>query len=450
MSTKDFRKSFKKDFEQIVINYHFVRQTIIVIKFIIMKQYLLFLSFLVTTLVSAQSQRELYNNSVKAYEAKDYATFLKLTKTLDSIRPFHPTFTYNLASAYALNGKTEESITVLKKVVLMNNTTEFEKDTDFNSLQNTEGFKAVLALKTAQNNLVANSKKVVALSETTLHPEGVTYLAKAKIWLASGIHKRKIVSFDLKTGVCKDWLAEANLLSVFAMKADAKEQYLWIATSAMPEMENFTKEQEGKGEILKVDIKTKQIVKRFTIEGNHVFGDLWVTQNNTVYISDSVKPMLYKIENEEMKPFLSFEGEGLNLQGIAMNDKEDKLFVADYLKGIAVVDMKTLSKTWLTLPEGTIGKGIDGLVFYKNKLIAVQNGVTPIRITQFNLNTAQNEIESFRILDNNRPEFDEPALATIIGNKLYFFANSPWKAYDKNAVLEVSKVKNPELYYLEF
>lgn len=415
-----------------------------------MKPYLCLLSFFISALISAQSQRELYNNSLKAYEAKDYVVFLKLTKTLDSIRPFHPTFTYNLASGYALNGKSAASLTVLKKLVLMNNTTEFEKDTDFNSLQNTEGFNAILAFKTAQSKVIANAKKAVTLSETALHPEGLTYLAKAKTWLVTSIHQRKIVSFDPKTGLCTDWLKTDDMLAVFALKADAKEQYLWVATSAMPEMERYSKELDGKAAILKVDIKTKQIVKRYAIEGNHVFGDIYVAKNNVVYISDSAKPMLYKIENEEIKPFVSFENEGFNLQGIAMNGKEDKLFVADYLKGIAVVDIKTFSKTWLALPEGTIGKGIDGLVFYKNKLIAIQNGVTPIRLTQFNLNKGQNEIESFNILDNNRPEFDEPALATMVGNKLYFFANAPWKAYDKNAVLDLSKVKNPELFYLEF
>lgn len=415
-----------------------------------MKHGLFLLSLLITTLVSAQSQRELYNTSMKAYESKDYVAFLKITKTLDSIRPFHPTFTYNLASAYALNGKTLESLAVLKQLVLMNNTTEFEKDTDFNSLQNTEGFKALLALKVTQNTLVTNSKKVVTLSEPALHPEGLTYLAKTKTWLASSIHQRKIVTFDSKTGVCTDWLTTVDMLAVFALKADANEEFLWVVTSAIPEMDGYSKALEGKAEILKVNLKTKQIVQRYTIEGNHVFGDIYVAKNNTVYISDSAKPMLYKIENEEIKPFVSFENEGLNLQGITMNDKEDKLFVADYLKGIAVVDMKSLSKKWLELPEGTIGKGIDGLVFYKNKLVAVQNGVTPIRLTQFNLNKAQTEIESYRILDNNRPEFDEPALATIVGNRLYFFANSPWKAYDKNAVLDLTKVKNPELYCLEF
>lgn len=415
-----------------------------------MKHPLCFLSLLITFWASGQSQRELYNNSVQAYQAKDYPAFLKLTKTLDSLRPFHPTFTYNLASAYALNAKPEESLGILKRVVMMDNTIEFEKDADFNSLQNTEGFKSVLEIKANQGKMISGSHKACVLSEKDLHPEGLAYLAKSKTWLVSSIRKRKIVAFDLKTGVCTDWLKAEDMLAVFAMKADFKEQYLWVATSALPEMENFSKELEGKAEILKVDIKTRQIVKRFTVGGNHVFGDLLVTKNNEVYVSDSNKPIIYKIENNEMKPFISLENEGFNLQGIALNDVGDKIFIADYLKGIAVVDIRKLTKKWLAFPEGTIGKGIDGLVFYKNKLIAVQNGIRPIRITQFSLNGSQDEIIGYRILDTNRPEFDEPALATIVENKLYFFANSPWKAYDKNAVLDAGKIKNPELFYFEF
>jgi hypothetical protein len=394
----------------------------------------------------AQTQREMYNASVKAYEAKDYKTFLKITETLDSLRPLHPTYTYNLASANALNGNPEEALIALRTLVLMNNTADFESDSDFASLQNDGGFEAIIALKKNQNNVIATSKPVVALSEKELHPEGVSYLPKSNLWLASSIRKRKIVSFDIKTGACKDWLKDNDLLSVLAMKADMNEQFLWVATAAFPEMENYNKSLEGKAEVLKVDLKTKQIVKRFTVDGNHVFGDLILTKNGIVYVSDSGKPMVYKIEKEVISEFISFENDGYNMQGMAFNDTQDRLFIADYLKGIAVIDIRTKSKTWLAFPEYASPKGIDGLVFYKNSLIGIQNGVKPIRVTQFRLNEKQNEISDFKTLDNNRPEFNEPALATIVGEKMYFFGNSPWAAYDQNGVLDATKVTNPVLF----
>lgn len=413
-----------------------------------MKCWNLLLIFLLlnNTVTVAQTQREIYNSSVKAYESKDYKTFLQLTQKLDSLRPLHPTYTYNLASAYALNGTTEKALATLQKMVLMNNTTAFETDADFKSLQEIEGFKSVLALQHTQNNVIATSKPVATLSEKELHPEGLTYLSKSKTWLASSIRKRKIVAFNIKTGECTDWLSENNILAVLALKADAKEEFLWVATAAFPEMENFTKAMNGKAEVLKVRIKTKQIVNRFAVEGNHVFGDLIIENNGVVYVSDSGKPILYKIENDLMTEFVSFEKGGFNLQGLAFNKEQSKLFIADYLKGITVIDMPTKTKTALAFPEGTTAKGIDGLVFYNNTLIAIQNGVKPIRVTALQLNAQQNQISSFKVLDNNRTEFDEPALAIVIGNKVYFFANCPWKAYDGNGVLDGSKVSNPILF----
>lgn len=397
----------------------------------------------------SQSQRDLYNNSIKAYEAKNYSEFLQLTKQLDSIRPMHPTFTYNLAIAYALQQQTDMAVLQLKKAILMNAKTSFEDDADFQSIKETEAFKSLSAFKQKQLDIVTTSQKAITLSEKALHPESVLYLSKTKTWLASSIRKRKIVSFDEKTGKCSDWLTAENILAVFALKPDAKEEFLWVATSAIPEMENYSEIVKGKAEILKVNIKTKKIVNRYSLEGNHVFGDIYVTKNNKVFISDSDKPIIYTIENDTLAVWLSLENTAFNLQGITMNTEEDKLFVADYLKGIAVVKTADKEVNWLHFPKDATSKGIDGLVYYKNSLFAVQNGVSPIRITQLKLNSSHTEITDFKVVDNNRPEFDEPALLTLVKDKLYFFANSPWKAYDKNGVLNESKITNPELYFLE-
>lgn len=404
------------------------------------------LVFITITQTHSQSQKEVYQQSVDAYKNKDYAAFLKLTKQLDSVRPYHPTYTYNLASAFAMNGKEKEAIATLQKVVLMNATTAFETDDDFKSIANSEGFQQLLTLKKSQEQTISNSTKVVSLSEKELHPEGLEFLSKSNVWLASSIRKRKIVSFDVKTGVCKDWFTDNQFYAVFSMKKDANEQFLWVATSALPEMERFTSDLEGKAAVLKIDIKTKKVVQRFEIAGNHVFGDLYVTKNNVVYVSDSNKPILYKIENDVMSEWISLEKEAYNLQGITMNSNENLLFVADYLKGIVAISLRDNERKWFTFPEGTIGKGIDGLCFYNHSLIAVQNGVKPIRLVRFHLNEVGTEIISYQIIDHNRPEFNEPALATLVDNKLYFFCNSPWQFYDKNGNLDGSKIENPMLF----
>lgn len=398
----------------------------------------------------SQSQQELYKQSVQAYNDKNFSRFLVFSQKLDSIRPSHPTFTYNLAVAYALNNQKEAAVSTLEKAVLMNNEVAFETDADFLDLQNSAGFKQLLQLKTDLGKSVTGSRKVVSLSEKELHPEGLLYLPQSKTWLASSIRKRKIVSFDVKTGQCQDWLTDKGLLAVFAMKADEKEKYLWVSSAAMPEMEGYTKDQEGRAEVLKIDIKTRKIVNRFMLAGNHVFGDLVIAKDETVYVSDSGEAIIYKIANDKMEVWLDLKKEALNLQGLAFNDDQSKLFIADYLKGILVIPMKNPSNhNWLPFPKGTTVKGIDGLVYYKNTLIAVHNGVKPIRLVQYNLNGTQEQIIGYTILDYNRPEFDEPALATVANGKLYFFSNSPWKAYDKNFTLDATQFENPMLFELE-
>ncbi|QOG00848.1 hypothetical protein [Flavobacterium sp. MDT1-60] len=411
-----------------------------------MQKFRLFILLLIGISGFAQT-KVLYDQSVEAYKNKDYLLFLKLTKQLDSIRPMHPTFTYNLASAYVLSGKKEEALLVLKRMVLANNAIAFEEDTDFESIKNEKEFKDLLELKASQSKIIENSVEKISLSEKDLHPEGLLYLQKQRLWLASSIRNKKVVSFD-KNGKCSDWFTECPY-SVFALKTDSDEKYLWVACSAIPEMEGFSKEIGGKSEILKIEIATKKLVKRYTVNGNHVFGDLIVAKNNDVYISDSAEPILYKIEKENLIVWKDLRKEAFNLQGIALNKNESKLFVADYLKGIMSIDIKSQKENWLEFPEETSKKGIDGLVFYKNSLIAIQNGVVPIRIVRYKLDETEAKIIDFKVLDNNRKEFDEPALVTLVKNKMYFFANSPWKFYDKDFQLDISKFENPKLFELD-
>lgn len=408
-----------------------------------MRKYLLLLIFS-TGFAQPQGLNELYASSVKSYRHGVYAEFLFYAKKVDSLRPSHPVYTRNLASAYALNNKSTEAIALLRKIIFMDATTDYETDKDFESLHGLPEYQQLASLKESLLKPFAQSEKVVTLSEKALHPEGILYLEKKKLWLAGGIRAGKIVAFDAKTGKCTDWLDTD--FPVFAMKADAKEQYLWVATAAIREMEGFTTAAIGKAEILKVNIKKRTIEDRFSIGGKHLFGDLAVAKNGVVYLSDSENPVVYKIENGSLIPFLRVSDKLCNFQGLTFNDDQSTLYLADYFNGIAEIPVDAPQKIrWLAFPEGTITKGIDGLVWHNRSLIAIHNGVKPIRIIRYFLDASGN-IATYKVIDNNRPEFNEPTNGTVSRSKFYFFANSPWAAYDKKQQLDDSKFTHPELF----
>lgn len=408
-----------------------------------MRKYLMLLMFSVG-FAQPQGLSELYASSVKSYRHGMYAEFLFYAKKVDSLRPSHPVYTRNLASAYALNNKPAEAITLLRKIILMDGTSDYDTDKDFESLYGLPEYQQLALLKKSLLAPVIQSEKVVALNEKDLHPEGLVYLEKKKVWLAGSIRKGKVVSFDAKTGKCEDWLDTE--FPVFAMKADDKQQYLWVATSAIREMEGFKADFFGKGEILKVNIKKRTIEERFSIGGKHLFGDLVVGKNGVVYVSDSENPVIYKIESGSLIPFLRVSDRLCNFQGLTFNDDHSKLYLADYFNGIAEIPVAAPeSIRWLAFPEGSITKGIDGLAWYDNSLVAIHNGVKPIRIIRYFLNAA-GHISSYKVIDNNRPEFAEPTLGVVVKDSFYFFGNCPWPAYDNKHQLDPAKLQHTELY----
>jgi hypothetical protein len=68
-------------------------------------------------------------------------------------------------------------------------------------------------------------------------------------------------------------------------------------------------------------------------------------------------------------------------------------------------------------------------------LIAIQNGIRPNRVVEFELSTDGSSVIGSRILAMNLPEFDEPNLGVIRGDEFLFIANSHWNRFDRDGNL---------------
>lgn len=167
-----------------------------------------------------------------------------------------------------------------------------------------------------------------------------------------------------------------------------------------------------------------------TIKGA-IFGDLILSPTGSVFVSDSKNNIIFKL-NESSKRLETYftSPEFRNIQGLTFSDDGQFLNVADYLEGIFVLPIETKILTKLRELPLTSMKGIDGLLFYKNSLIAIQNGVFPLRVVRYQLNEQGTAIQDAHPIDSHHPAFNEPTLGTIVGDKLYYIANSQWSGYD--------------------
>jgi hypothetical protein len=140
---------------------------------------------------------------------------------------------------------------------------------------------------------------------------------------------------------------------------------------------------------------------------------------------------------------MSADGRLANVQGIAIDRKKGRLFVADYLTGLFVVNVYNGDVTPLANPSDAYLGGIDGLYLYKGDLIGVQNGTTPQRIVRIDLDRNGTTVRSLAVLQQALPEWNEPTHGIIIGDRFIYIATSNWPAYGDDGAVRDGAILQP-------
>ena len=195
------------------------------------------------------------------------------------------------------------------------------------------------------------------------------------------------------------------------MKIDTARRVLWVCTTAHPQMENYRKEENGSSALMKFDLRTRRLLAKYSIADKskpHWLGDLAIDAHGDVFTTDSISPAIYVLwlGQDKLQTFLE-GGPFISPQGLDFTADQSKLFVADYAKGILLVDLK--SKQLTNLAANFTLLGIDGLYVHRGRLIGVQNGVTPQRIVALS-NKPLTCVESFEVIKANNPLSDELTL----------------------------------------
>jgi hypothetical protein len=377
--------------------------------------------------------------AIKAYEEKNYSAYLENMKMAVKLRPDHPRLMYNLASAHALAGNKAEALALLTRVAGMGLVYAPEKDSDFDSIKESDEFKAVL--RKFENNRAPVNHSAVAftIQQKGLITEGIAYDSSSETFYVSSVRQRKIVSIN-KAGAVKDFATEQDGLgSVLGMKVDARRRHLWVTSATIPQMINYREEENGRTAVFKFDLVTGKLLKKYSLSipsEKHLLGDLVINSRGDVFTTDSLSPALYMIDHRKDELELFIKGEPLvSAQGLDFSEDERQLFVADYARGIFVIDLATKKHFNLAPAPGSTLLGIDGLYFYRRSLVATQNGTNPNRIIRLHLKKDLREVERLEVLEANNPLFDEPTLGVLVRDSFYYIANSQWGTVDDHGQL---------------
>ncbi len=165
--------------------------------------------------------------------------------------------------------------------------------------------------------------------------------------------------------------------------------------------------------------------------------DLAVGPDRTVYASDPMGGGVYRARPDAvaLEPLVA-PGTFRSPQGLAVSADGARIYLSDYRYGLAVIDLASGAVRRLVSDVPTALDGVDGLWLYGRELIAVQNGIAPMRISAFTLSDDGKRITAHRVLEQAHPEWTEPLGGSIADGALYYIATGQWDRYDKGALRE--------------
>ena len=286
--------------------------------------------------------------------------------------------------------------------------------------------------------------------EKDLFCEGIAHDSLSGKFFLSSMHKNKIV--QIVNGKTTDFIKtnQYGFVGGVGLHVDNKRRILWACSG------NIMGKYSRTG-IFAFDLKTKKLLKKVFFAkdtSQRLFNDIAIAQNGDIYVTNTLNHSVWKWNLEMDKPIkLPILSEMKYANGITVSEDNKYLFVATN-EGLKRINLSNNAYELLKMPTTEINaKGLDGITFFKNSIIGVQNDVKDnslIKLNRYYLNEAFNEITKVEIIDTNNKYFDVATTFVIANNQLFLLANSQMDNLDQEKLSVKDKNKMKETIILKY
>lgn len=387
-----------------------------------------------------KESRQLQREALEAFTAKDWPRLLEPARRASELRPQHMGLLTLRAAAEALAGNREAALAALVRLAEAGYVVDVAAEYDFGVLAQDESFLK-LAERLRQNGatLVA-SREALVLCDETFCAEGVAFDARDQaIYLGSFTDGRILRCAGVGEARTEEAFASTaahGLAAAYGMAVDAERRLLWVCAGAALGKPGA----EDRGALLAFDLMDGSLQR--AVRGGpsdpRMLGDLVLAADGAVYATDPVGGAIVRLApGAEAFTIILPAGHLISPQGLvllpARARETPQLVVADYACGLfsMLCDGSALPRP-LSIPNGASLLGVDGLLIHDGALIAIQNGMSPVRVVRLELDESRQRVTAIRILESAHPRYGEPTLGTITGDALLYLANAPWEDQEKH------------------
>ncbi|GAB4237473.1 MAG: hypothetical protein Tsb0034_12640 [Ekhidna sp.] len=258
------------------------------------------------------------------------------------------------------------------------------------------------------------------LAEKDLIPEGTSYNPDEELLYIGSIYHQKILSLD-KQGKTSVVVPKSHFgkFSPLGIAYDPGTKKLW-ACMAMAPIVNKGQVARWETTIMSFDPQNGQPLKayqRLSADKPMLLNDLTITDDGTVYVTESINKRIYEIspEGDSLRVFFELENETFP-NGIT-HRREDLFIATD--QGIAKVNIRSKASQLLTAAPGVDATLIDGLEIHEDYFIGHQSS----KVMKFYFDPSISMLTESEVLDN-RKELDSSTTGVVADGDYYFIVNS--------------------------